>query len=210
MLASWEACTPVPALAELTPLGKGRSGHTFVQPVESSHGTFVLPSVVSTYTVRPFPSTRTVPSPETVAVLNIVPGDEVLEGAELADEPEEAAVLLLLEELQAAATGNATPRTARRADPTRQPTSGDHCRRLRGPAVSCERARGRIGMRAQSGRDHRATAARRHNGQGSGDAELRLGRPVRTDEATPRFVCRTSTSQNPRAPSPRKVFVFRQ
>jgi hypothetical protein len=56
------------------------------------------------YTVRPLASTTTVPSPETLAVLNVVLGDE-LDGALVA-------VLLLLDELHPAATSTPAARNA--------------------------------------------------------------------------------------------------
>ncbi|HVN50421.1 MAG TPA: hypothetical protein VMT43_03255 [Acidimicrobiales bacterium] len=84
---------------------------------------------MSTYTVWPRPSTTTVPSPETSAVLNVVPGDDALDDDALDDDaldeggldeggldddvadaaPEETAWLLLLEELQAVTRSRPTP-----------------------------------------------------------------------------------------------------
>ena len=41
-----EALIPIPALADATPSGSGRSGHSFVHPLASVHGALVLPSAV--------------------------------------------------------------------------------------------------------------------------------------------------------------------
>src|SRR5690242_5661439 len=108
MLLSRDCLTPEPALADVVPLGNGRSGQTLVQPEASSHVAFLWSAVWRLYTVLPLPSTSTVPRPGTLAVLNMVPGED--------DEPPAAVVpvapvvVFLLDDPHAAiVTISATP-----------------------------------------------------------------------------------------------------
>src|SRR6516164_4064206 len=67
---------PLPAVAEVVPLGSSVSGQTLVHPLSSVQ--VILPpfSDVSMYRVWPWPLTRTVPTPATLLALTVIPGEE--------------------------------------------------------------------------------------------------------------------------------------
>src|SRR4051812_7695551 len=118
---------PGPAFAEDVPSGSGRSGQTLVQPLGSSQGRFFwLP--VSKYTVRPLPSTTTVPRLGTSAVLNIAPGDDEADAADVAVPPlvvDEVAFVLEEPPHAASATAATTPRAPTMTQRVRRVVSSD-------------------------------------------------------------------------------------
>src|SRR5690348_15884000 len=88
---SSDACTPLAAIAAVTPLGSSLSGHTLVQPLASVQVIFPPASEVRMYSVIPLPSTSTVPTPGTLAVAMV--------GADCVPEPLDAAAAEPVDEL---------------------------------------------------------------------------------------------------------------
>src|SRR6266851_3143488 len=76
---------PAPAMAAVVPLGSSVSGQTAVQPLSSVQ--VILPpcSELSRYSVLPFPLTRTVRTPGTLAVVTVIAASALALG-----DPEEA------------------------------------------------------------------------------------------------------------------------
>jgi hypothetical protein len=105
VVPSNDACRPLPAVAAVLPVGRGRLGQTVVQPEATVQGTFFWAGEVSRYTVRPRPSTTTCPKPDTLPRLNRVPGDAEDEPAVVLGD---GALVLLFEELLHAAEATTT------------------------------------------------------------------------------------------------------
>jgi hypothetical protein len=76
---SSDDCTPLPAMPCDIPDGNTAGGQILVQPPADVHVTLPPFSDASTYRVRPFPLTRTVPSPGTLAALTVTEAFDALD-----------------------------------------------------------------------------------------------------------------------------------
>lgn len=84
---SREAWTPVPAMPDDIPEGTTTAGHTAVHPPVAVQVTLPPFSDARTYSVRPFPSTSTVPTPGTLAAFTVTEALDALDPPDVVVEP---------------------------------------------------------------------------------------------------------------------------
>jgi hypothetical protein len=93
---SSDACTPLPAIPCDIPEGSTAGGQTVVQPPEAVQVTLPPFSDARTYRVRPFPLTRTLPNPGTVAALTVTEALDALDPPVVAADPVAAGAAALV------------------------------------------------------------------------------------------------------------------
>ena len=94
-MPSSDACTPLPAMPCDIPEGGTAGGQTVVQPPAAVQVTLPPFSDARTYKVRPFPFTRTLPSPGTVAALTVTEALGALDPPVVVADPAAAGVAAL-------------------------------------------------------------------------------------------------------------------
>ena len=94
-MPSSDAWTPLPAMPCDIPEGSTAGGQIVVQPPEAVQVTFPPFSDARMYKVRPFPLTRTLPNPGTVAALTVTEALDALDPPVVVD-PEAAGAAALV------------------------------------------------------------------------------------------------------------------